>query len=87
MAPGTTAGVEPLQESIGAVSIQAPGAYSFQVPANSGEVWIAAINDENNNNVLEVDMEPAGKYVGNPLIIDTESIKEVNITLKPEGLF
>ena len=87
MPPGTIAGVEPLQESIGAVSIWAPGTYSFQVPVNSGEVWVAAINDANNDGVFAVDMEPAGKYPGNPLIVGTEDIENVNIALHDGGLF
>lgn len=87
MPPGTIAGVEPLQESIGAVSIWAPGTYFFQVQVNSGEVWVAAINDANNDGVFAVDMEPAGKYPRNPLIVGTEDIENVNVTLQAGGLF
>jgi len=87
MPPGTIAGVEPLQESIGSVSIWAPGTYSLQVPVNSGEVWVAVINDANNDGVFAVDMEPAGKYIGNPLIVGTEDIENVNVTLQEGGLF
>ena len=87
MPPGTIAGVEPLQESIGAVSIWTPGTYSFQIPVNSGEVWVAAINDANNDGVFAVDMEPAGKYAGNPMIVGTEDIENVNVTLQGGGLF
>jgi len=86
MPPRTIAGVEPLQESIGAVSIWAPGTYSFQVPVNSGEVWVAAINDANNDGVFAVDMEPAGKYIGNPLIVGMEDIENVNVTLQEGGV-
>lgn len=84
--PGTIIGVEPLQQSVGAVSISAPGEYSFQVPANSGVVWVVAINDANNNGVFDVDVEPAGRYVGNPVTIGTQNISDVDITLLPGGL-
>jgi len=87
MPPGSVTGVEPLQQSIGVVSIQSPGTYSFTVPANCGAVWIAAINDANDDGVYAVDEEPAGRYAGNPLIVGMENIKDVNITLQPGGLF
>lgn len=87
MPPGTIIGIGPLQESIGAVTILSPGPYSFTVPANCGEVWVAAINDSNDDGVFDVDIEPAGRYVGNPMTVGMQNIEDMNVTLQPGGLF
>lgn len=79
--------LKPPGETIDAVLLWAPGAYSLTIPANYGEIWIAAINDANNDGVLDIGGEPAGRYARNPLAVGTQDIEDVNITLQPGGLF
>ncbi|TES83569.1 MAG: hypothetical protein E3J91_02640 [Hadesarchaea archaeon] len=79
--------LKPPGETIDAVSLWAPGTYSLTIPANYGEIWIAAINDANNDGVLDIGGEPAGRYARNPLTVGTRDIEDVDITLQPGGLF
>jgi hypothetical protein len=83
--------LESMGDTIDAVSLLwGPGAYLLTIPANSGEVWIGAIYDANDDGVFAVGAvggEPRGEYTGNPLTVGTENIKNVNITLQPGGLF
>ena len=63
------------------------GAWSIEVPADLGEVWIAGFNDEDGDGVHGwwlVPTEPTGFYAENPVTVGATDISGLDFTLAPE---
>ena len=60
------------------VIIEKPGEYSLDVPANFGEVYIAA------NNIPKKGYSKyySGHYAKNPVLVKDKAIKNINITIE-----
>ncbi len=65
--------------------MEKPGPFELEVAANSGEVWLSAYNDADQNG-KPTRGEPRGTATGNPYKVGTEDITGVEIILTPERI-
>jgi len=62
---------------------QKPGPYSFSVPRDFGALELEAFGDLDGDGPTPGD--PFGRYTGNPLNVESDSIGEIEIVLSPSG--
>jgi len=63
------------------------GAWSIEVPADLGEVWIAGFNDEDGDGGHRwwtSPTEPTGAYADNPVTVGVTDISGIDFTIAPE---
>lgn len=65
--------------AVDAATISAPGAFIVEAPWGTGNVWIKAYRDSNEDN-LKGSSEACGEYVGNP-VATTGQTSNVNVVL------
>jgi len=72
---------EPGPPGINIVIIEKPGQYSFSIPKNFGEVYIAAFNirEDKSQSYSEV-------YPKNPILVKDKNIKKIDITIGQKEL-
>ncbi len=74
-------------DSYTSVTFAEVGAWSIEVPANTGEVWITGYNDEDGDeayNWWSTPNEPTGMYAENPVTVGATDVSGLDFTFAPE---